>query len=168
MTIAGINYLTGDDTVEPLDWTHFAAILMCGDAETDPSSYGLLFSDLVDDSIGEFASDGYTTTADLAAGIANFTATLGLPWVAVGDPTAYPPAEHYSNVATPVAVDISRATGWSDSGSGIVFSGVFSGVYTGVTSTLGYAPWDNYDDANTALTALAALYNGGYFTFDGS
>lgn len=35
MGFSGINYLTGDDTVEPMGWSHFAAILMCGDAEND-------------------------------------------------------------------------------------------------------------------------------------
>lgn len=149
------------------DWDEFAAILFIGNAETDPTGYGLAFSDLITDGIGYFAGGGYDALDDLVAGLANFTSTVGLPWIAVGDPTTYPPPEHYSNVLTPAVVDISRVTGWSDGGHGIVFSGIFNGVYTGYTSTLGYAPWDNYDDANTALTALAALYDGGYFTFDG-
>ena len=167
MTISGVNYLDYEGGTDPLDWTNFAAILFAGNAES-PTEYSVGFSGLPSSGLGTFVHSHYDTLDALVAGLTNFTATVGLPWVAVGDPTTYPPPEHYGNVAVPVVVNISAATGWSDGGNGIVFSGIFSDVYTSYTSTLGYAPWGNYTDANAALTALAALYDGGYFTFDGN
>ncbi len=151
-----------------IDFTHFGAILFGGNAETDPTAWGLAYNDLDSGQFFGFKDSGYASLSALVAGLDNFLGNVGLPWVAVGDPTTYPPAEHYDNVLVPCAVDLSRATGWSDSGSGINFTGLTSGAYT-LLPTLGYAPWSNYSDASAGLSALqTVLSSGGYFTFDGS
>jgi hypothetical protein len=151
-----------------IDFTHFAAILMSGNAEEDPTQWGFAYNDIDSGQFFGFEDGSYSSLSDLVAGLANFTGSVGLPWVAVGDPTTYPPAEHYATVLVPCAVDLSRVTGWSDSGSGINFTGLTSSSYT-LQPTLGYAPWDNYSDASAGLSALqTVISSGGYFTFDGS
>jgi len=168
MAILGVNSLDYESDPIQIPFTNFTGILMSGNSES-PTEWSFGYSDLSNDGVvGYFAYSGYESLDDLVAGLGNFIATVGPQWVAVGDPTTYPPPEHYGNVMAPICVDITRVTGWSDGGHGIVFGGVFGDLYTAYTSTLGYSPWDNYDDANTALTALQTLYNDGYYTFDGS
>lgn len=147
---------------EPL--ANFGALLMAGNAQTNPTAWSLSVQDLLSAQFLNLASASYSSTAALVAGLAQFVATIGFPWVAVGDPTTYPPAGHYSNYSVPVAVDLSKVTGWSDSGSGINFTGLTAGTYT-LPPTLGYAPWSSYAAANTALSLIL---NSGTFTFNGS
>ncbi len=143
-----------------VSFTRFAALLLTGNAEQNPTQWNFVASDLL---TGNLLSIGgaYSSLSAVATGVAAFTVASGLPWVAVGDPTTYPPSNRFSTAPIPVAVDLSRVSSWSDTGTGIVFQDATRATAP-LAPTLGYAPWADYPTANAALLALQAQVQGGY------
>lgn len=83
----------------------------------------------------------FGTLADAQASLDEFLATLGHPWVAIGD----------FSVGAAVAVNMAQVTQMQDNTTGVKFC-------AGDTSD-GFAPWSDYASATAGLLAIAGNIN---------
>lgn len=103
--------------------------------------------------LSTFGLGSYTSAANLESALSSFISDVGDPWVAVGSPSDIPaPWTNGEEGILAVNMDQAQAVTISDGASGYYHAGIKLSVYE--QPSYGYAPWDSYADAATALSDM--------------